>query len=258
MATGSGSRSSVDDASLTPFSRTINNWRFSFDGPATGAENMARDWELFQEMEADPTLPPVFRLYTWNPPCISLGHHQAIEDELDMDAVRRFGFDVVKRPTGGRAILHDEELTYSVVAAIDDPRVGGSLRESHETISRIFQDALTGLGVAARMAAPTDYPDRLVRGRASAPCFSATTRTELVLEGRKLLGSAQRRGSRAFLQHGSLLLGAGHVRLADCLNLSQEERRELQARLRSGTPAPGRVGVAEIVAALRESIRTWV
>lgn len=201
---------------------------------------MARDTELFQAAEVDPDAPPVFRLYTWAPPAISFGYHQVVEDEIDVDAALARGFDVVRRPTGGRAILHHEELTYAVVAPLDDPHVGGRLQESHGRISEIFRRALVSLGVPAEMAASGhDDDDATPRDAVSAPCFASATRTELVVNGRKILGSAQRRGSHAFIQHGSLLIGEGHLDLVNCLKLPESTRVQWRQRLASATTTLG-------------------
>jgi len=220
---------------------------------------MARDTELFETAEADPDAPPVFRLYTWAPPAISLGFHQVIEDEIDVDVARMRGFDIVRRPTGGRAILHHEELTYAVVAPLDDPHVGGRLQESHGRISEIFRRALVSLGVPAEMAATgSDEGESTTRDVVSAPCFASATRTELVVNGRKILGSAQRRGLRAFLQHGSLLVGEGHLDLADCLKLPEAARVRWRRRLAGATTTLGvemkRVpDVEELIQAVRRA-----
>jgi lipoate-protein ligase A len=171
--------------------------------------------------------------------------------------VKRFGFDVVKRPTGGRAILHDQELTYAVVAATDDASVGGTLQQSHARISEIFRRALARLGVAASLAGPaaTVTPEPLDRSRVSAPCFASATRTELLVDGRKILGSAQRRGARAFLQHGSLLLGDGHLRLAECLRLTPPQRDRWRERLgASTTTVPGGLMLDALIGAVRGSL----
>ncbi|HEX7880043.1 MAG TPA: hypothetical protein VF720_11575, partial [Candidatus Eisenbacteria bacterium] len=182
--------------------------------------------------------------------------HQVPGDELDLEAVTRYGFDIVQRPTGGRAILHDEELTYSVVAAITDPRVGGTLTQSHASISEIFRHALTQLGLPATLAgtAATATADPTDRSRVSAPCFASATRTELLVDGRKILGSAQRRGAHAFLQHGSLLLGDGHLRLADCLRLTEGERTRWRERLAaSTTTVPRTTPLEELIRAIRDA-----
>jgi len=227
---------------------------------------MARDTALFEIAEADPTSPPVFRLYTWSPPAISLGHHQVIEDEMDVEAARARGYDIVRRPTGGRAILHHEELTYAIVAPLDDPHVGGRLHESHGRISEIFRRALNSLGVTAVMAAAAVEDSATVDPRevgVSAPCFAAATRTELMVNSRKILGSAQRRGSRAFLQHGSLLIGEGHLGLVDCLKLPEVAQSRWRRRLASTTTTLGiemkRVpGVEELVQALGRALADTV
>lgn len=167
---------------------------------------------------------PVFRLYTWHPSAVSLGYHQAPAEELDLAAVAARGWDVVVRPTGGRALLHADELTYALAAPVDDPRVGGSIAASHAAISALFRDALARLGVAAELAGhqPTVRPR--ARDGVAAPCFATATPTELLVRGRKILGSAQRRQGGAFLQHGSLLLGDAHLELAGLLRLPPARR----------------------------------
>jgi lipoate-protein ligase A len=227
MATGSASRSSVDFGLPPQSFLTNSNWRISWDGPATGAENMAKDLALFEAAEADPTTPPVFRLYAWDPPCISVGFHQDPAKVLDLSQVEVRGYDLVKRPTGGRAILHDQELTYMVVSHFADAWVGGSLAESHFRVTRILHSALVSLGIAANFADTRREWGPALGSNAAAPCFASATRSELLLAGRKLLGSAQRRGTRAFLQHGSLLFGAGHLDLAECLHVRDRNKYRL-------------------------------
>lgn len=184
---------------------------------------------------------PVFRLYTWHPPAVSLGYHQRPERELDLAAVAELRIDVVVRPTGGRALLHDTELTYAIVAPIADPRVGGSVAASHAAISRLFQAALARLGVVATLAGrrPAERP-RGEGGEAATPCFATATPAELLVGGRKILGSAQRRLGSAFLQHGSLLLGDGHLLLADLLRLPPSRRRAWRRVLEADTTTLGR------------------
>jgi lipoate-protein ligase A len=213
MATGSGSPSSAE------------KWIFRDDGNRPGAEQMAIDAALLAAV-AEGTSGPVFRVYGWSPPAISLGMNQDPARELDLDLVAARGYDVVRRPTGGRAILHKDELTYSVVAGVDDLHLGGSIRESHAAISRVFLEVLGRLGVKAELACdappgrgPATERPAVVRtpGAASVPCFATALSCELTVGGRKILGSAQRRQGSAFLQHGSLLLGDGHLELAELL-----------------------------------------
>lgn len=210
------------------------DWAFHYSGPLDARRQMAIDTSLLDAVAAGRG-GPVFRLYTWHPPAVSLGHHQDPAAELDLAAVADHGFDVVMRPTGGRALLHADELTYAVVARADDPAVGGSIAASHAAISAIFQAALAELGVAAELAGhqPTVRPRE--RAGVAVPCFATATPTELLVGGRKILGSAQRRQGEAFLQHGSLLLGEGHLALADVLRLSAGRRAAWRRAMEAAT-----------------------
>lgn len=173
-------------------------WRLIDTPPATGAFNMALDAALMESVLAGGE--PVVRFYRWSPPCLSLGRNQPAAGLYDEGALRARGIDVVRRPTGGRAVLHDRELTYSVV--MPDGTLG-SPRTAYATINRALVVGLRALGVdaalkgasAARAAAPS-----------IAPCFREPAEGEVVVAGRKLVGSAQYRESGVTLQHGSLLL----------------------------------------------------
>jgi lipoate-protein ligase A len=175
-------------------------WRVIIDRPATGAVNMARDRQLLDELVAGER-PATLRFYGWKPACVSLGLGQR-EEILDLDAVRAAGIDVVRRPTGGQALLHDDELTYSVVASQQDPVVGGTLMQSYHAISEALLAGLAQLGVDG-VGAPCE--PRPASGLTPV-CFASASAEEVLVEGRKLLASAQWRSRGAFLQHGSLLL----------------------------------------------------
>ena len=166
----------------------------------TGEENMARDRQLVDELVAGER-PATLRFYAWQPACISLGLGQK-PDILDLDAVRAAGLDVVRRPTGGQALLHDDELTYSVVASQADPVVGGTLMQTYHAITNAFLSGLAALGIAGEGA---DCKPRPAAGVAPV-CFASASAEEILVGGRKLLASAQWRTRGAFLQHGSLLL----------------------------------------------------
>lgn len=172
-------------------------WRLLLSPPLDGATNMAVDEALLAR--AARSGEAVCRVYTWTRPTLSFGRHQQARGHYDAGAARRAGVDVVRRPTGGRAVLHHRELTYSVTA----PVTGGErLRESYARVNRLLLDALRHLGADVHLATPA--------GRApvpsAAPCFETPTAGELVLGGRKLVGSAQWRDEGAFLQHGSILV----------------------------------------------------
>jgi lipoate-protein ligase A len=165
--------------------------------PRSGAENMARDTALLAR--AARTGETVFSIYTWMRPTLSFGRNQTALRRYDVEKIRAAGMDTVRRPTGGRAILHDREVTYSVTA----PLAGAPpLRETYARINQILLDGLARLGVSADLAA--------AGARAPAPtnrpCFEMPTEGELVVGGRKLVGSAQWRDEHGVLQHGSILV----------------------------------------------------
>jgi len=149
----------------------------------------------------------VLRVYSWNVPTISLGRNQSARGRYNLDRVHELSLDVVRRPTGGRAILHDREITYSVTAPVGD---AGDLRESYHRINRLLLSALQSLGVAATIANPATRS--AVPGMA--PCFDEPAAGELTLDGRKLAGSAQWRSEDALLQHGSILVADDQSLLA--------------------------------------------
>jgi len=209
------------------------------DGGHDPAENMRRDAALLEAAAAGAA--PVMRLFRFEPAGITLGRAQDPARELDLGRCRadRVGWAV--RPTGGRAIFHDQEWTYSLAAPLADPDWGGTLEAAYGAVSRLLVAALTRLGVPARLApgaARGDLTPRAARG-AAAPCFASTARHEVVLEGRKLVGSAQRRTARALLQQGSVLLGPGHLRLADYLAVPAAERERVRAELARASAEAG-------------------
>jgi lipoyl(octanoyl) transferase len=177
---------------------------------AHGARNMAVDHALFEGVQAGG--PPVLRLYRWRPACLSLGRNQHARMLYDEDRLRDAGLDVVRRPTGGLGVLHDDELTYCVLAPSGP--LGGP-RAAYQLINRAIIEGLGLLGVCAYAAAQAPAPDP--RLDAAAPCFAAPGGGEVVAEGRKLVGSAQRCERRTLLQHGSLLLDGSQGRLLQLL-----------------------------------------
>jgi lipoate-protein ligase A len=200
------------------------------DGSHDVVENMRRDRERLATLERDEpsaTGEAMLRLFGFAPPGITLGHAQRPERALDLDRCRADGIGWAVRPTGGRAIFHADEWTYSLTARIDDPRWGGSLERAYRAASELIAASLVRLGVPARLASPGLR--RTPAGEAA--CFASTAAHEIELRGKKLVGSAQRRGARALLQQGSILLGPGHLRLADYVAASAPRRAEIRERL---------------------------
>ncbi|MFO7654538.1 MAG: biotin/lipoate A/B protein ligase family protein [Candidatus Krumholzibacteriia bacterium] len=170
---------------------------------------MARDRALLERQRRGD--PPVLRLYRWSPPAVSIGYHQDQAD-FPLERARVLGWDVVRRPTGGRAILHAEELTYAVVAGSPSPLFGSSLHSSYARINEALLAFLSDLGIAGEISSGESRAE--ARGTV---CFQSAGQYEVRVGGRKLVGSAQRRSERAFLQHGSILFGPAHADLVRCL-----------------------------------------
>jgi lipoate-protein ligase A len=177
--------------------RSYGRWRLLLAPPRSGAENMARDTAL--QARAAETAETVFSVYSWARPTLSFGRNQPATGVYDVGRIQTAGLDVVRRPTGGRAILHNREVTYSVTAPLED---AGLLRESYSRINRILVDGLARLGIVAAAASPSERaPVPSIR-----PCFETPGEGELVADGGKLVGSAQWRDGGALLQHGSILV----------------------------------------------------
>ncbi|HLH29992.1 MAG TPA: lipoate--protein ligase family protein [Terriglobia bacterium] len=177
-------------------------WKLVIDGARDGASNMRIDAALLEEIEASPEPQTVVRFYAWQTPTLSLGRNQKIEKAVDVDFCRLKGIDIVHRPTGGRAVLHDDELTYAVISN-DSEAFGDTIYGNYKRVSEALCLGYNRLGVPAVLAPDTrksmDFPDDV-----DLPCFLSTSRYELMVAGRKIAGSAQRRVRRSFLQHGSM------------------------------------------------------
>ena len=172
-------------------------WSLLLTPPLEGARNMALDEALLARAASTGTA--VFRVYGWLGPTLSFGRNQATRGSYDGSRARQLGIDVVRRPTGGRSLLHHREVTYSVTA----PVAGfGSLRESYGRINRLLVGGLQALGVSVEVADPRERS----LPPSAAPCFERPAAGELVVDGRKLVGSAQWRDQGALLQHGSILI----------------------------------------------------
>jgi lipoyl(octanoyl) transferase len=160
-----------------------------------------------------------FRLYRWDPHCLSFGRHEPARRRYDAARIAALGLDCVRRPTGGRAVWHARELTYAVAAPLS---AFGGLRQAYETLHRLLATALTTLGVAPLLA-PRSSP---VGGVGTGPCFASPVGGEVLIEGRKVVGSAQLRQGDAFLQHGSLLLDDDQSLVRDLAGFSENGAAE--------------------------------
>ena len=209
-------------------------WRVISDKtPLSGAENMARDEAIFKMVE-EGISPPTIRLYRWKPSCISLGKHQEIEKELNLSSVRSQNIDIVKRYTGGRAVLHSNEVTYSVMAKNDVAAWSTKLQETYTEISSWLVQSMSSLSDELTLE-KGELVVKTPRSEVAPACFASTAKSEIVFSGKKLVGSAQRRTRSAFLQHGSILVGPEHLEIAKLLKLGEASVSEYQANLKNNS-----------------------
>lgn len=226
------------------------HWRFLDSGAADGAVNMATDAALMAH--ARRTGLATFRVYSWDRPTLSLGRHERARDRFDAARIAAQGVGVVRRPTGGRALLHHREVTYSVTAPVGAPGFAPgfapSLRESYAAINSVLLDALARLGVSATIAGSARRL-RPLRPEGAA-CFAEPSAGELTVGGAKLVGSAQLREEGALLQHGSILL-ADDQRTIEALRTSDAAALSMTASAATLGAILGReVGYGEVRDAL--------
>lgn len=193
-------------------------WRLIEDGTHRGAWNMAVDEALAEAVDCGAS-PPVLRLYRWQPPCLSLGFSQPYE-AADARFCADHGVDVVRRPTGGRAVLHHLELTYAVLARLGAGPFSSDLQAAYQAICRALVAGLRRLGVAAEQSGQPEGGQ--IKPTLAIPCFIGPAAGEVVADGRKLVGSAMRRVGNSILQHGSILEGWDGPLQAGCLGLADD------------------------------------
>lgn len=201
-----------------------NNWRLIVTSPLNGAWNMAVDEAILASV-SNGSSQPTLRLYAWYPFCLSLGQGQSIQ-EVDMDFVKKAGWGLVRRATGGRAILHADELTYSICAPLSDPHVQGGVIESYRNISSCLLLALAKIGVIAD-SKPKDVEQKHL---AKDPiCFQYPSDYEITFSGKKLIGSAQARRAEGLLQHGSIPLFGDLSRIIPSLHFDSDLQKRSAA-----------------------------
>ncbi len=199
------------------------NWHFIDSGFNTGDFNMKYDLELAYKCKPDEAF---FRLYRWNPFCISIGANQSFDD-IDLSKTAKDGIDVVKRPTGGRAILHAEEWTYSVIFPLNYQY---SPKEIYELISEALIRGLTKYNpLLSKSELESVQPNipKLLEEPSGVLCFASTAKNEVKFSGKKIIGSAQRKLDKTILQHGSILCGTYHQKLAEYLKTDSETKIKL-------------------------------
>ncbi|MCI2254570.1 lipoate--protein ligase family protein [Domibacillus sp. PGB-M46] len=201
-------------------------WAFLDTGNQGAAYNMAVD-EALLDWHSKGLIPPVVRFYGWEPAALSIGYFQKAEKEVDFDAVRNYGLGFVRRPTGGRGVLHEHELTYSVIVSEEHPDMPTGVTEAYRVISEGVLQGFRKLGLAAEFAVPrTEEEKASLKNPRSSVCFDAPSWYELVVEGRKVAGSAQTRQKGVILQHGSILLDLDEDKLFSLFHYPNDRVKE--------------------------------
>ena len=205
------------------------HWRLIVSPPADGPANMAMDEAILESVTAGAEQ-PTLRLYAWDPACLSIGYAQLLA-EADEGQLAERGWSLVRRPTGGRAILHTDELTYAIIAPSTDPHVEGGVLASYRRLSEGLLLGLRRLGLEPRVRDAAPLP---LEERADPVCFEVPSAYEITAGGRKLIGSAQLRRQGGVLQHGSLPLSGDIGRICLGLRFPDEAARQSRVeRLRS-------------------------
>ncbi len=205
----------------------MKRWRLLPFAYLRASENMAADEAVFLLSRNRPS--PTVRFYAWLAPAVSIGRFQQIDRDIDLAACRKRSVDIVRRPTGGKAVLHGQDLTYAVAGIEQRDGFPADIIGTYRRISRCLIQGLRGMGIEAQTAGEgRALPETPVK----ASCFSAPSRYELLVQGRKICGSAQVRSQGAFLQHGSLLLTFDPLRTGELLLPHSEGRDQHIAQLR--------------------------
>ena len=236
----------------------MEQWRFIMSDAMSPDMNMAVD-EAILTAHSEGKVPPTVRFYTWNPATLSIGYFQKSEKEIDTEEVakRRIGF--VRRPTGGRAVLHDKELTYSVIVSEKHPQMPSSVTEAYKVISLGLLYGFQALGLKAEMVSLASEEEKeKYSSPGSSACFDSPSWYELVVEGKKVAGSAQTRQKGVILQHGSILLDMDVELLFSLLKFPSERVKQRmidsfrQKAVTINDVSPTPVSLQEAVAAFRK------
>ncbi len=232
----------------------MTTWRYlpPVDGP--GAWQMAVDAALVEAVR-DGTSGPVLRFYRWTPPCVTLGKFQPAEGNVQVANCARLGIDVARRPTGGRAILHDDEVTFSTILAETHlAGAGAGVMDSYRALGAALVDGLRRLGLNAelvdRKAAARGGDPTSVMAAGNPACFAAKARCDLMVDGKKIIGSAQQRKDGVILQQNSLPLAVDYPRWADVFYRSEWELVAQSGMVDLHTAAGRPVPHDDVVAAL--------
>ncbi len=204
-------------------------WRFINSGRLKPNENMAMDEAILFGI-INKNDPPVIRVYDWDPPTVSFGYHQKINEHILLDKVKEYGFGLVRRPTGGRAVLHYDEVTYAVISRTDGI-LAGSVLESYQKIGKVLLATLHEIGIDATMQ--DSMPSEKEQKTWVNPCFTSASKYEINYKGKKIIGSAQIRKGSALLQHGSILLNHNQELMAELMPTKSNKEKETIKKLLS-------------------------
>lgn len=211
----------------------MKTWYFLNSGKCSPSFNMALD-EALLDWHSEGLIPPVIRFYEWEPATLSIGYFQRAKKEINLEAVRAQGIGFVRRPTGGRAVLHEHELTYSIIVTESYPNMPETVTEAYRVLSGGILQGFQNLGMEAYFSVPvTEEQKAELKKPRSAVCFDAPSWYELVVEGKKVAGSAQTRQKGVILQHGAILLDLDEEKLLSVFNFDSEEAKE---RMRKKLP----------------------
>jgi lipoate-protein ligase A len=220
----------------------VHTWRLIKNDEQPGPLNMALDESILEAVSAGASI-PTLRLYGWSPPCISLGYAQPYAD-IEISRAESRGWTIVRRPTGGRAILHTDELTYAVIAPIDHPDLAGGVIPSYQRLSKALMRGLKYIGLSVNVAPEVKLSEQ---ERSNPVCFEVPSSYEIEVAGRKLLGSAQVRRLKGVLQHGTLPLRGDITRICDALwFVDEESRQQAKERVQSRAASVGELLNSEV------------
>jgi lipoate-protein ligase A len=207
-------------------------WRVLISGKLDPYMNMAIDEAVYYHVTRENTL-PLIRFYDWEPASFSCGFNQDIDKELDFQLLKNSPYGFVRRPTGGRLVLHEEEVTYSVISPLDG-KMAGSISDTYLRIGKALVKGLKQLEIEVELARGSLTVNE--QKRSANPCFTSSSRFELTYKRKKIVGSAQTRNNRAFLQHGSILKSCNQKRVADFIpGLTEDERLRIASLLERRT-----------------------
>lgn len=209
----------------------MERWYFIDSGKCSPSFNMALD-EALLNWHSEEIMPPIIRFYEWQTATVSIGYFQSVERDINMTSVNKQQMGFVRRPTGGRAVLHEHELTYSIIVSENYPNMPETVTEAYRVLSEGLVLGFQHLGLQAAFSVPTEELKRALKQPKSAVCFDAPSYYELVVEGKKVAGSAQTRQKGVILQHGAILLSLNIEKLLSVFHFqSEEERAQMRLQL---------------------------